>query len=131
MTRHAWQASAAALALLVIGAALGIAVDRFHVRDRDRASTLLAEINRDPMEVLEREIGLRPEQRGPIGRILERYQATLDSVWGESNSRVRATVQGAVTDIAAQLDSTQARRFHALIDEIHSSPRSMFHGKRH
>jgi len=131
MTRHALQAAAAALALLLIGAVLGIAVDRFHVRDRDQASTLLAEIERDPMAVLEREINLRPEQRASIGAILERYQATLDSVWGESNRRVRATVQGVVTDIAAQLDSTQARRFRALIDEIHSSPRSMFHGRTH
>ena len=126
-----WRAWLAAVALLVIGAALGITFDRYHVRDRDRPTTLWAEIERDPMAVLEREIGLRPEQRAPIGAILERWQASLDSVWSESNRQVRTAVVGVVDDIAAQLDSTQARRFRALIDEIHSSPKSMFHGQRH
>lgn len=131
MTRHGWQATAAALALLVIGAALGIAVDRFHVRGgSDRATSLLAEIERDPMAVIEREVNLRPEQRGPIGAILERYQAAMDTVWGESNRRVRATVEGVIADITAQLDSNQARRFQALLNEIHSSPRAI-HGFRH
>jgi hypothetical protein len=131
MTRHAWQAAAAVLALLALGAVLGIAVDRFHVRGRDHATALLAEIERDPMGVIEREITLRPEQRGPIRAILERYQATMDSVWRESNLRLRATVQGVVSDIAAQLDSAQAARFRALIEEIHGSPQSMFHGRSH
>jgi hypothetical protein len=126
-----WRAWLAAVALLVIGAVLGITFDRYHVRDRDQATTLLAEIERDPMAVLEREIGLRPEQRAPIGAILERWQASLDSVWSESNRQVRTAVVGVVDDIAAQLDSTQARRFRALIDEIHSSPKSMFHGRSH
>jgi hypothetical protein len=126
-----WRAWLAAVALLVIGAVLGITFDRYHVRDRDQATTLLAEIERDPMAVLEREIGLRPEQRAPIGAILKRWQASLDSVWSESNRQVRTAVVGVVDDIAAQLDSTQARRFRALIDEIHSSPKSMFHGRSH
>jgi hypothetical protein len=130
MTRHAWQAGAAALALLVIGAALGITVDRFHVRGSDRATALLREIERNPMAVIEREVNLRPEQRAPIETILARYQGTLDSVWGAANHRVRATVEGVITDIAAQLDSTQARQFRALIDEIHSSPEA-FHRMRH
>ena len=126
-----WRAWLAAIALLMIGAILGITIDRFHVRNRDHASTLLAEIDRDPMKVLEREIGLRPEQRAPIAAILERWQATLDSTWSESNRRVRGAIGGVVNDIAAQLDSAQARRFHALINEIHSSPSSMFHGRSH
>ena len=131
MTSRGWRGWVAALALMVIGAVLGIAVDRFHVRPHNHASALLEEIERDPMAVMEREIGLRPEQRAPIGAILERWQATLDSVWGESNRQVRGAVVGVVNDIAAQLDSTQARRFRALIDEIHSSPRSLFHGRTH
>ena len=125
-----WRGWVAALALVVIGAVLGITFDRFHVRNQDNATTLLAEIERDPMTVLEREINLRPEQRGPIGEILKRYQATLDSVWGASNRGVRVTVEGVIDDITAQLDSTQARRFQALLDEIHSSPKAI-HGFRH
>jgi hypothetical protein len=129
MTRS-WRGWVAALALLVIGAVMGITLDRFHVRNRDRPTTLLIEIERNPMTVLEREIGLRPEQRGPIGAILQQYQASMDSIWGASNRGVRATVEGVIDDITAQLDSTQARRFQALLDEIHSSPRAM-HGFRH
>lgn len=127
MTRHAWKAIGAALALLVIGAVLGITFDRYHVRNRDQASTLLAAIERDPMGVIDREIGLRPEQRAPIGAILERYQATLDSLWGTNNRQLRATVGAVVNDITAVLDSSQARRFHALINEIHSSPNAFHH----
>lgn len=130
MKRLGWRAWLAALALLVIGAVLGVTFDRFHVRNRDHATTLLAEIERDPMAVIEREVNLRPEQRGRIATILERYQANLDSVWGESNRQVRATVEGVIADITAQLDSTQARRFKALINEIHSSPKAI-HGFRH
>ena len=131
MIPRGWKGWVAALALLVIGAILGITVDRFHVRGGDHSSKLLAEINRDPMAVLEREIHLRQEQQAPIKAILDRYQVTLDSVWQAGNDQVRSTVQGVVHEIAAQLDSTQSRRFLELIDEIHSSPRSMFHGTRH
>ena len=130
MTPRSWRGWLAALALIVIGAVLGITVDRLHVRSPDRATRLLAEIERDPMMVLEREINLRPEQRGPIGAILQRYQAAMDSVWRESNRRMRGTVEGVIDDITAQLDSTQARRFQALLDEIHSSPQAI-HGFRH
>lgn len=130
MTPRSWRGWVAALALLVIGAVLGITFDRFHVRNSDHATSLLAEIEKDPMTVIEREVNLRPEQRGAIGAILERYQAAMDSVWGESNRQVRATVEGVIADITAQLDSTQARRFQALLNEIHSSPKAM-HGFRH
>ena len=130
MKRLTWQTWIAALALLVIGAVLGITVDRFHVRGSDHATELLGEIERDPMTVIERRVNLRPEQRDRIGAILQRYQATMDSAWGESNRQVRATVEGVIRDITAQLDSTQARRFQALINEIHSSPKAI-HGFRH
>ena len=131
MTRLGWKGWAAGLALLMIGAILGITVDRFHVRNSDPAGRLLAEVHRDPMAVVERELDLRPEQRGPIKAILDRHQSAVDSLWGESNSRLQATIQGVVTEIAAQLDSTQARRFRELLDEIHRSPQSLFHGRSH
>jgi uncharacterized membrane-anchored protein YhcB (DUF1043 family) len=130
MRRLGWQAWIAALALLVIGAVLGITVDRFHVRSGDHQSSLLDEVQRDPMAVMERELNLRPEQRGPIEAIFQRHQRVMDSVWGEANSRLRSTIDSVVSEIAAQLDSSQARRFRALVDEIHSSP-GAFHGRRH
>ena len=130
MKRQAWQTWVAVLALLVIGAVLGIAIDRFHVRGGNHASALLEEIERNPMAVIDREISLRPDQRASVGRIIERYQATMDSAWGESNRQVRATVGAVINDITAQLDSAQARKFRALINKIHSSP-DAFHQRGH
>ena len=123
MRRPGWQAWAAALALLAIGAVLGITADRLHFRNSDPAAALLAEVQRDPMAVMERELNLRPKQRPRIVAILERRQGAIDAVWQDTHTRLRATIDSVVSEIAAELDSDQARRFRALADEVHSSPR--------
>ena len=117
-----WRAWVAALALLVLGAAAGVAVDRLHHRSGGPLSKLIAEVHRDPMSVMERELGLRPEQRSRVAAILERRQGAIDAVWQDTHVRLRATVDSVVSEISAELDSGQARRFRALADEIHNAP---------
>lgn len=117
-----WRAWVAALALLVIGAAVGVTVDRLHHRSGGPLSKLIADVHRDPMGVMERELGLRPEQRSRVAAILERRQGAIDAVWQDTHVRLRATVDSVVSEIAAELDSAQARRFRELADEIHNSP---------
>ena len=122
MSPLGWRSWVAASALLILGAAAGIAADRLHHRTGGRISRLVAEVHRDPMAVMERELNLRPEQRSRVAAILERRQGAIDAVWQDTHVRLRATVDSVVSEIAAELDSAQARRFRAIADEIHSSP---------
>ena len=122
MRRLGWAGWVAALALLVIGAAAGIAVDRLHHRSGGSHSKLIAEVHRDPLGLMERKLHLSPEQRARIAVILERRQKTLDAFWEDTHVRLRATVDSTVSEIAAELDSSQAEQFRRMADEIHSSP---------
>jgi len=122
MRRLGWAGWVAALALLVIGAAAGIAVDRLHHRSGGSLSKLIAEVHRDPLGLMERKLHLSPEQRARIAVILERRQKTLDAFWEDTHVRLRATVDSTVSEIAAELDSSQAEQFRRMADEIHSSP---------
>jgi hypothetical protein len=117
-----WRAWLAALALLILGAAAGVAVDRLHHRTGGPLSKRIAEVHRDPLGLMERELQLSPDQRARIAVILERRQGTLDAFWEDTHVRLRATVDSTVSEIAAELDSSQAERFRRMADEIHSSP---------
>ena len=120
--RSGWKAWIAALALLVIGAAVGITMDRLHHRSGSSGSSLHAQVRRDPMAVMERELDLRPEQRPRIAAILERRQNAVNDVWQDAHVRLRATVDSVVSELAAELDSSQARRLRTLAEELHGSP---------
>jgi hypothetical protein len=117
-----WRAWVAALALLILGAAAGVAVDRLHHRTGGPLSQLIAEVHRDPLGLMDRELHLTPDQRARIAVILERRQGTLDAFWEDTHVRLRATVDSTVSEIAAELDSSQAERFRRMADEIHSTP---------
>jgi Spy/CpxP family protein refolding chaperone len=120
--RLGWKAWIAALALLVIGAAVGVTVDRFHHRSGSSGSSLHARVRRDPIGVIDRELNLRPEQRTRIAAILDQRQGNIDAVWRDMHVRLRATIDSVVEEIAAALDSSQAQRFRKLADELHNSP---------
>jgi Spy/CpxP family protein refolding chaperone len=122
MTRLGWNGWVAALALLAIGAAAGIAVDRLHHRGNGPLGSLHAQVQRDPLGVLDRELDLRPEQRARVAAILERQQGAMDAVWHDAHSRLRTTIDSMVSEIAAELDSSQIQRFRSLVDEVHGSP---------
>ena len=120
MKPRAWLA---ALALLALGAVLGITFDRFHVRGgHNPLSRLHEQLRHDPMAVMERELNLRPAQRTRIAAILELRQGDINAVWEDTHIRLRATIDSVVTEIAAELDSAQARKFRDLADKLHNAP---------
>ena len=125
--RRGWRAWVAALALVALGAVGGITFDRFHVRNHDPLAHLIAELNRDPVAVMQRELKLRPEQSTRIAAIFARRQGTIDSVWQETHTRLRATVDSVVAEIAAELDPDQAKRFVTMANKVHSSPGFIHH----
>ncbi len=122
MNRPGGRAWLAALAVFAIGAAAGVTADRLLHRRADPIERLAAEVRRDPIAVMERELSLRPEQRARVAAIFERRQGAIDAVWQHTHTRLQATVDSVVSEIAAELDTNQARRFRALADAVHSSP---------
>src|SRR5262245_44642035 len=121
MKPRAWLA---ALALLVLGAVLGITFDRFHVRGLGHGSMsrLHEQLRHDPMAVIDRELHLSPEQRTRIAALLERRQHDINAAWEDVHVRLRATIDSVVNEIAAELDSAQAVKFRTTADRIHSTP---------
>lgn len=121
MNRSGWRAWVAAFALLALGAVLGITFDRFHVRGGP-GSGLHDQVRRDPVGFMDRELSFTPEQRTRIAAIMERRQHQLDTVWQDTHNRLVATIDSLVTEISAELDSSQVPRFNALVDRLHSAP---------
>ena len=126
MNRLGWRAAIAALALVALGAAIGIHADRLHVRSGEHAR-LMEELRRDPLGTMERELALRPEQRVRVSEILDRGQKNIDAVWQDTHTRLRATVDSFTVEIAAVLDSGQAKKFLEVANRLHSSPGFMDH----
>ncbi len=126
MNRLGWRAAVAALALLVLGAAIGIHADRLHFRSGEHAE-LMERMRRDPLGTMEQELVLRPEQRARVAEIFYRRQKDIDAVWEQSHHRLRATVDSFTAELAAVLDTGQARRLHEVANRLHSSPEFMNH----
>jgi hypothetical protein len=119
-----WHTVLAIASLLVIGAALGVTVDRLlHKRQIAHGGISRAEMHADPMSVLDRELDLRPEQRARVAAIVETRQGAINRVWLETHTALQATLDSAVSEVAAVLDANQAARFRALVEELHPGGR--------
>jgi hypothetical protein len=108
-------------ALLTLGAATGVAMDR---AAQMHAGMSLAQFSRihihhDPLAVIEDAIDLRPDQRARIQSILTTHQQDLNAAWLEAHQRILATVNEVVADIDAELDADQSERFRQLVEELH------------
>jgi hypothetical protein len=125
MTPIRWRHWVSALGILVLGAAAGITADRVLHRSGNSHGRLLEEVRRDPVAVMQRELGLTPEQRTRVAAILESRQGHFDSIWADTHHRLAASLDSLVSEIAAVLDSSQVGRFRALVDEVHSAPGSL------
>lgn len=136
MTRSRGRAQivVAVAALVLLGATAGIAADRLlyrhppadAVRLSDGTVVRLADMHADPIEVFDRALGLRAEQRTRVAAIHERRQADINAAWHEARTRLRATIDTVIAEIAAELDPDQADRFRTLVKELHGSPREGF-----
>ena len=113
-----WRVVAAALALLVIGGAAGMTLDRFHHR-QPRIVEFRQLSTEQRLEALERELPLRPGQRERIATIMHSRQPAIDLAWRDARARIEATVDSVVAEIDAVLDPDQRARYRALVDEVH------------
>jgi hypothetical protein len=111
MTRSRWLAAAllaAAFALGLVVGAWGHALLHHPHGPRGRP---------DPEAVigrLSRELDLSVVQRDSVRAILSRHRPQMDSLWQEFNPRFRQLQQQVNTEIAAQLEPGQQRKFEEL-----------------
>ena len=122
-SRFRWRSVLAAASLLVLGAAIGVTVDRTLHAPSSRGIVSFTDVQADPLAVMDRLLDLRPEQRERIAAILESRQTSIDGVWEETHTRLQATIDIVVNEIAAALDPDQAERFRTLADELHGTGR--------
>jgi hypothetical protein len=114
----------AVVSLLIIGAAAGITADRtlHHGGGIGKHAAQLAEVQKDPIGVMDREFHLRPDQKERIAAILAKRQADLDGAWEDARAHLNATLDSVINEIAAVLSPDQAKRFIERAHEIHGTP---------
>src|SRR5688572_17375186 len=96
-----WKTVVAVASLLAIGAASGVTFDRLHHRQSNPHMTMLEEVRKDPVGVLDRRLGLKPEQRERVAAIIQQRQGAIDAVWRDTHVRLQATIDSVVNEIAA------------------------------
>jgi hypothetical protein len=128
MNRVNWRSVLAALSLMLLGAAVGIAADRLLHGRQPRLAALHAQALHDPLAVLDEEFDLRPDQRTRIAAILESRQSIMDTTWHATRTRLHATVDSLVNEIAAVLDPEDEGRFRQFAAEAHRDPAAL-HGR--
>lgn len=113
---NTWKVGVAALALLVIGAALGIAADRLH----HRAPTVVVVRHLGENGVaaslafLDSVLALSPAQREEVHRILAQRQAPIDSIWSHTHRALQTSLDSTTDQLVRVLDAGQQARFHEV-----------------
>ena len=113
-----WRVVVAALSIFVLGAAAGVAADR----TLHRGTRVVAFQQMSPearIETLGASLDLTPEQRTRILAIMRARQPAVDGVWRDARTRLDATVDSVVAEIAAVLEPHQQARYRELVDEVH------------
>jgi len=117
-----WRAALAAIALLLIGAALGIAVDRVYHRSVAREATRLPPTRGTgitaSIEFLDSALVLRPEQRRRIEAILARRQGPIDSIWSRTHRSLLSSLDSTVAEMGLLLDAGQRARLDSLLGDL-------------
>jgi hypothetical protein len=113
---------AAAVALLVIGGALGITADRLlHHAPRVIVVSHQGESGIGAsLDFLDSVLTLTPDQRAEVQRILSQRQAPIDSIWMNTHLALRATLDSVANAVVGVLDDEQKSRFHEVFGDWHS-----------
>jgi hypothetical protein len=125
LNRSPLRTVVAAASLVVLGAAMGVTADRLLHRTPRVAGFQLADVQADPLGTIDRLIQLRPEQRERVAAILEKRQSNIDAVWQETHTKLIATIDSVISEIAAVLDPDQAERFRAAARKLHGLPEEL------
>jgi hypothetical protein len=109
------------VALLLIGAALGVFADRMMAIDR--ASHRASSRESDPVR-------LTPEQRQKVVQIFVRRQPTLDSIWSETRAKLSAAVDSTAAEIRPVLRPDQIPVFEQEVLKVKADFNEAASGKR-
>jgi hypothetical protein len=105
----------ALLAVLVLGAAAGVAGDRAWMASRDSnvASTETL------ITAMREHVGIDTLQERQVRAVLARHQRAVDSAWGQVRPNVHAAINAAQMDIAILLRGDQRERYMKWIQSVH------------
>lgn len=101
---------------LITGMQVGDGNDRDHAHRRGGRTHL--------EERLQRALDLSPEQRDSVRAILERHRPGFDSVWAETRPRYETLRDRVRSDIRAQLNPDQQRRYDDMIARLDAERRA-------
>ncbi len=103
-----------AVALMVIGAVLGIAADRtlWHAHGAGEHAGMVASLQKD--------IDLDAEQMHAVQAIMQHHQERVDHAWAVVRPEVRAALDSIERQIAEVLRPDQRDRFHAWFERHHA-----------
>jgi Spy/CpxP family protein refolding chaperone len=109
-------------AALLLGGGIGL-ITGMQVARQDRGHSH-GRGPRGHVERLQRELDLTPDQRDSVRAILERHRPGFDSVWAESRPRYETLRDRVRSDIRAQLDPHQQRRYDDMIARLDAERRA-------
>lgn len=116
--RARWRALLGAVSLLIVGAVLGIAVDR-HLA-AGGSQSLVASFHHAAMSSLEDRLKLAPGQRKAIDSIVEAHHEELQQNWHQLHGQLGATVDVIHQDIESVLTEEQRVAFREWLRELDS-----------
>lgn len=125
------------LSVLVIGAVLGIGIDRLVLSPTTTSATPspagqfgMAD-HAAALGDLARDLRLTEAQTAHVQQVFLRHQATIDSAWNEARSRMIGVVDSATAEIETVLDPEQRARLHQWITERHGTTPHAAPGRVH
>ena len=105
-----------AVSLLVLGAVIGIAIDR-HLPSGDHRTTAAA-FHDMTMSSLEERLDLTPDQRRRIDSLVAARHHSLRRAWQIVHSQLGAAVDSVHQEIDALLDSAQRAEFREWLRDV-------------
>jgi hypothetical protein len=115
-----WRLLLSSSALVLLGAALGIAFDRIHHR-----RVTVAIVHGPPpgpgagvtasFAMLDSLLELRPEQRERVRQILQSRQEPIDSIWATTHRSLRTSLDSTAGELESILDDHQRDKLNALL----------------
>jgi hypothetical protein len=115
-----WRLLLSSSALVLLGAALGIAFDRLHHR-----RVTVAFVHAPPpgpgagvtasFAMLDSLLELRPEQRERVRQILQSRQEPIDSIWATTHRSLRTSLDSTAGELESILDDRQRDKLNALL----------------
>jgi len=136
--RRSLQALLGGFSVLVIGAVIGIMVDRFVLlappAEAQPAATLpgVAADHIEALADLARSLELSDAQTEHVHSVFMKHQSAIDQTWLAMRHHLMAVVDTVTAEIEVVLDPAQRQRLHAWIAERHgtAAQRAPAHGPR-